>query len=456
MKSIFTIDEFIHPDLLNGNILKSMVFFTLPLLVSSVFQQLYNSADTVIIGHFLGETSLAAIGACVAIYDLLIGFGIGFGNGLSVVAARAFGAADEVRLKKVTAASVVITLFISLVIFLFSFFCLKPLMLALGTPAEIIDEAYSYISMITKYAGILFAYNLFAGMLRAIGNSFVPLLFLIFSSCFNIFLDVILITKFKMGIHGAAVATVCAQFLSAVFCLFYIFRKAKILLPQKIHFAFEKKLYLDLLGQGLSMALMYALVQSGTVILQKAINGFGTYIIAGQITSRKIFALTNLPIMTLGIASATFTSQNLGANRLQRIRKGVNYSIFITLVWTFFLIVFSPLIVNNLVPFISGSKNPEILSYSRKYLYMIIPFHLILGGLIITRNSLQGLGTKILPLISSVIELLGKILFVIFIIPRLGTWGIILCEPLIWVAMYAHLFYAYNTHPIIRKSRGSK
>ncbi len=447
------LNRVIHPDLLHGKILSSILCFAFPLLISAVFQQLYNSVDTVIIGHFLGEKSLAAVGSCVALFDLMVGFGVGFGNGLSIVAARAFGSSDEEKLKKVVASSLIISICVTVFINLMSRFFLKKLMVFLGTPVEILDEAYSYIFTITQWAGVLFAYNLFAGMLRAIGNSFVPLIFLIFSSVLNIILDTVFITRFEMGIFGAAAATVIAQGFSAFFCLIYIFKKARILVPSLSHFTFDKKLYLDLFAQGLSMACMGSLVQSGTVILQKAINNFGTEIIAGQITARKIFALTNLPILTLGLASSTFTSQNLGAGNKERIKRGVKASILITIGWTFFLLALAPFLVKPLVIFISGSANPKILDYSSKYLFFIIPFHFVLGGLIITRNALQGLGSKILPLISSVMELLGKILFTVFIIPKLGTWGIILCEPLIWLAMYAHLFYAYKTHPVIREKR---
>lgn len=449
---IIMLKSFLHPDLLNGSILKSIIFFTLPLLVSYIFQQLYNAADTVIIGHFLGENSLAAIGSCTALYDLLVGFGVGFGNGLAITAARTFGANDTEKLKKVVASSLIITAAVTILIMAFSHFFLFDILKKLETPSKIINESYSYIATITACAGILFAFNLFSGMLRAIGNSFVPLLFLILASLINIFLDIVFITKFQMGIHGAAVATVIAQGVSGILCLFYILKKAKILIPSLNSFKFDKKLYLDLIGQGLSMAFMSSLVQSGTVILQKAINGFGESIIAGHNCARKIFSLTNLPLITLGIAFSTYVSQNYGAGKIQRIKKGILIGFLLTAIWNAAMLIFIPSTIRDLAAFISDSSNPEILNYTFRYMMFAVLFYFPLGAIFVIRNSLQGTGQKILPLVSSLIELLGKIIFTALIIPHIGIWGVIMCEPLIWCAMCIHLFYALFTSKALKQN----
>lgn len=443
--------KFIHPDLLHGSIFKAIIFFTLPLFISYIFQQLYNSVDTVIIGHYLGEISLAAIGACTALYELLIGFGMGFGNGMSIVAARAYGAGDYEKLRKITAASVFITAGITALISISTAFTLKFILALLGTPEEILQESYSYISLICGFCGVMFFYNLFSGMLRAIGNSFMPLVFLIFSSVLNVILDILFMTKFSLGIKGAAMATVIAQFFSAILCFFYILKYAKILIPAKKHFQFNKAIYKDLIGQGISMAFMGAIVHTGTVILQYAINGFGTYIIAGHVCSRKIFTLTNIPIITLGLAVSTFVSQNLGAGHIERIKKGVKGSFLITTVWSLMLLAVFPFVLKPLVHFISGSENEMILEYATSYIKFTIPFYIILGVLIVTRNALQGLGSKVLPLFSSIIEFFGKIFFTLIIIPKLGFWGIILCEPLIWCIMTLQLIFVFIRHPVFRK-----
>ena len=195
-------------DMLKGNILKSLLLFALPLLISNLFQQLYNTVDTMIIGNHLGDTSLAAIGASSAVYELLIGFALGFGNGLSVVVARSYGANDIELLKKSVAGSIVVGFLVTIAVMIVSQIGLSPLLELLNTPGNIIDEAYTYINIISLFVFVMFAYNLMAGLLRATGNSFMPLVFLVISSIIHIFLDVILIINFDLGIGGAAISTV--------------------------------------------------------------------------------------------------------------------------------------------------------------------------------------------------------------------------------------------------------
>ena len=204
-------------DMIHGPIFQSLVLFALPLLGSNIFQQFYNTMDTMIVGNYLGDASLAAIGVCTPIYDLLVGFALGIGNGLAIVTARSFGSGDMEQLKKSVSSSIVIGVISSLLITLIAQLCLYPLLRLLNTPKEIIDEAYEYISTVTLFVIVMFAYNLCAGLLRAIGNSFMPLMFLIISSCFNIVLDIMFITNLHMGVKGAAVATVIAQGISVVF-----------------------------------------------------------------------------------------------------------------------------------------------------------------------------------------------------------------------------------------------
>lgn len=439
------IKNFINPDLIHGGIFKSIFCFMIPIMVSYLFQQLYNTADTVIVGHFLQEKSLAAIGSCTPVFDLMLTIGNGFGTGCSIVIARAYGSGDRNYLKRSIAASIFIVIVISILLTVAGFFCLRPILNALKTPSSIIEESMSYITLVASFCGILFAYNLCAGMLRAIGNSFMPLVFLIISSLLNILLDILFITKLNTGVAGTAAATVIAQGFSVILCIIYILKGAKILVPSSVHFKFTgaARLYKELIGQGLSMALMMSIVCSGTIVLQSAINGFQTYIIAGHIAARKIFSLITVALFSIGMAASTFVSQNYGAGNVDRVKKGVNISVFMSMAYSFILTVLSPLIIPPVFAFVSGSKNEQVLEYGIRYLKFAFPFFIVLGPLVILRNSLQGLGAKILPLVSSFVELAGKILFTLFIIPKIGILGIILCEPLIWCFMTVQLVWAF-------------
>ena len=318
-------------DLLHGPIFKSLVIFAIPLLISNVFQQLYNTVDTMIVGNYLGDVSLAAIGSCTSIYDLLVGFALGIGNGLSIVTARSFGSGDHTLLKKSVASSIVIGVVSSIVITIIGTIILHPLLVLLDTPANIIEEAYSYISVITLFIVVMFAYNLCAGLMRAIGNSFMPLIFLIVSSCCNVVLDILFITSFNMGIQGAAVATVISQGISVLLCIVYIMKKTKILIPSKEHFKVDKALYKELIGQGFSMGFMSCIVSAGSVILQYGINGLGYLTIAGHTAARKLYMFFNMPFTAMAMAISTFVSQNKGLIKEKEYVRHLDMLIFMML-----------------------------------------------------------------------------------------------------------------------------
>lgn len=437
-------------DLTKDPIAKSLFIFAIPIFLSSLFQQLYNTMDTMIVGNTLGDASLAAIGACGAIYELLIGFALGVGNGLSIVCARAYGSKDQELIKRSVAASLVIGVFLTIAIMVISQIGLYPLLELLDTPKEIIKESYSYISLITLFAGVMFSYNLCAGLLRAIGNSIMPLVFLIISSLLNIGLDLYLITQLNMGIRGAAVATVIAQGVSTILCVIYIWKKASILIPQKEHFKVDKNLYKELAGQGFSMGFMMSIVSAGTVILQSAINNLGYLIIAGHTTARKLNSFCMMPAATLGMAMSTFVSQNKGADQRDRIVEGMKIAIKTSVIWAVIVTVALLFVSEPLVSLLSGSTEPTVLENGALYLKINAPFYSVLGVLLALRNSLQGLGRKMIPLVSSVIELIGKIVFVWLFIPILGYLGVILCEPVIWCAMCIQLWFSFYRDPYIK------
>lgn len=438
-------------DLINGPIFKSLILFALPLFVSNIFQQLYNTVDTMIVGNYLGDVSLAAIGSCTSIYDLLVGFALGIGNGLAIVTARSYGSKDERLLKKSVASSIIIGIVVSISLTIIGLIFLKPLLHLLNTPLNIIDEAYSYIFFIVLFIIVMFAYNLCAGLMRAIGNSVMPLVFLIVSSILNIILDILFITQFNMGIKGAAIATVMSQGVSVILCIIYIYTKATLLLPSKEDFKIDKDLYKELLGQGFSMGLMSSIVSAGSVILQYGINNLGYLTIAGHTAARKIYMFFNMPFTSMALAISTFVSQNKGANQRDRIKKALRYAYIYDVIGAFIVTVVIILFGSTLVKLISGSNQEVVLHNGTLYLTIVGPFYAILGILMQTRYALQGIGQKLLPLVSSVIEFFGKIIFVIFFIPRFQYLAVIFCEPVIWCVMTLQLLYSFYNNPYIKE-----
>ena len=300
----------------------------------------------------------------------------------------------------------------------------------------------------------MFAYNLCAGLLRAIGNSVMPLVFLILSSCLNIVLDLFFITRLGMGVKGAAVATVIAQGISVLLCLLYILCKSKILIPEREHFSVGKEMYQELLGQGFSMGFMSSIVSAGSVILQYGINGLGSLIIAGHTTARKLYMFCIMPIIAMAMAFSTFVSQNKGADQGVRIRKAARYVYLYSLLITVVIMGLTWVLAPTLVKWVSGSREAVLLDNAARYLKVVSPFYAVLGVLCATRSALQGLGQKLLPLVSSIIEFFGKILFVLLFIPRFGYIAVILCEPVIWCVMTVQLVYTFYADPYIRSFKG--
>lgn len=439
--------------LLEGNIVKGLLWFAIPLFFSHLFQTLYNTVDTVLVGHFLGDTSLAAMGATTAIFDLIVGFATGAGAGFGIVAGHYFGAKDKSGLKKSIASSIVLSALISLVLTISAYLFMPNLLNVLNTPQDIFAESLSYIQVIVLFMTITVFYNLIAGMLRAVGDSLSPLIFLFISCVINVILDVLFITQFHFGVAGAAYATIIAQLISTLISLAYILTKKRILVPNRNSFVYDKELIKDLGGQGLSMGFMMSIVSLGTVILQAAINSLGTTLIAAHTAARKCASIVMMPIASVSTASSTFVAQNKGAGQYERIVAGVRSSckigIVIALICSVFVVPFN----QNIIHWMSGSTDPIVLQNGGKYLMINTPFCTVLALLLILRNALQGLGKKIVPLVSSVIELVGKFLFSFLLIPLLGYDAVIWTEPLIWVAMTLQLIWAYVHVPEIIETK---
>lgn len=440
-------------NLLEGPILRSMIIFAIPIMIANLFQQLYNTADIMIVGRFLGEESLAAVGATAAIFDLIVGFALGVGNGMGIVIARHYGSGNYEKLKRAVAATFVIGMALSTLIAILGHFTLYPVLELLGTPSNIIDKSYDYIYLIVLCVGVTFAYNLGAGLLRAIGDSKAALYFLIFAAIVNIILDLYFITQLNMGVRSAGVATIISQGIAALLCFIYIYKKTPFLIPSRKHFVWNRKLYIDLFGQGISMGLMMTIVSIGTVILQSSINALGSTIISAQTSARRIMSFAILPIVAISAAITTFTAQNFGAKQPQRIIKGIKQGLAIATSWGLLICIVLYFISPILNELITGSQDPELISEASLYLKISSIFYPVLAVLLALRNALQGLGEKMTPLISSVIELVGKILFVIFIIPYTGYLGVILVEPIIWCFMTVQLYYSFRKHPTINSLR---
>lgn len=416
----------------SGNPLRIILLFSLPILMGCIFQQLYNVVDTAVVGHNLGDHALAAIGATSSLYILIINFANGFMNGFSVIIAKYFGAGNEEKVRSAVSLSVILAAVISITLTAVSLIGVNPLLRLLGTPDDIFAESSAYLKIIISFLCITVFYNMLAGMLRALGNSLVPLLALIASTCINIVLDIVFIRYFHLGIAGAAYATVIAQAVSALICLVYIYIRCPLLRFSPKHLRFDRLLLGELLSTGISMALMLAVVDIGSVILQGGINSFGSATITAHTAGRRIDYMLMMPLSSIGAAAATFVSQNYGAGRFDRVTNGVKISVMITYVWNTAVVILCALFGRAAITMLTGTSDKEIIATAFKYLIINVPFFFILSILLILRSCLQSIGRKTVPIIASIIEMLSKLFAVRFLAPALGYLGICISEPIIW------------------------
>lgn len=438
-------------DLTNGNVGKVILQFAAPIAIGNVFQLCYSLVDTRIVGSTLGNDALAALGATTTLNTLIVGFLLGLTNGFAVIAAQSFGAGDTQRLKKTVAMSFELGMIISLILTVFSVGLLSNILRWLNMPEEHFVDGYAYIRVILLGMTASMLYNICASLLRAIGDTITPLLFLIFSTVLNIFLDYFCILNLKLGVAGAAYATVASQIVAFVLCIIYMFRKYKILRFDRSHMKLEKYYVTKMLASGCSMGLMASLVSFGTVALQSAINTFGSNTIVAHAAARKVTELFMLPFGVFGMTMTTYCGQNLGAGKYDRIRTGIKVVYLIEIVWCAMIIVASHTISPMLIVAVTDTKIQEVVDIASLYLRVDTTLYVVTAGITIFRNSLQGMGDVVTPVISSFVELVGKVLVVQFLTPHLAYWGVILAEPIVWVLMIIPLVVKIVTHPLLKR-----
>lgn len=431
-------------DLTTGKTWKLLLAFALPTLLSNVFQQFYNLADTAIAGHILGDNALVAIGASSTINSLVLSFAWGLNGGFGIIIAQSFGAKDNNKLKKSVAISLLINVIFSLFVLIVSIFASKPMLKLLNTPAARLDEANSYIAVILAFIIVPMLYNLEAVILRSLGDSKTPLYFLIFSSVLNIVLDYVLIKFTNMGVMGAAVATVLAQFLSVVLCFIVILKNFKIIKLSKEDFKFSSALFKNMMGAGMAMAIMNSIFSIGSIIMQGSINALGDDIIAAHLGSRKVAEMFMQPLVTIGTACSTFVGQNYGAGKIGRIKESIKYSTLYSLIWsviTFFILWFSG---GQIARLVTGSASQIVFENTQMYLRVNAPFYFVLGILFTLRFSIQSVDRKVPPIISSTMELASKIAAAYLFIPLWGYFGACIAEPLSWTLGAIYLLFVFK------------
>lgn len=432
-------------DMTKGKPWKLILTFSIPLLIGNIFQQLYSMVDTIIVGRFVSVSALAAVGSTGAMSFLILGFVIGITSGFSVVTAQRFGAQDEAGVRRSIATSIVLCVLFTVILTILSMWTANPMLQLMNTPADIIEDASAYILIIYAGVGATMYYNMISGILRALGDSKTPLYFLILSSILNVVLDLIFIINFHMGAVGAAYATVLSQLVASIFCTFYTLKRYPILKLSRQDFVFDYSFICSHLNLGLPMAFQFSVTAIGVMVLQGALNVFGSTVIAAYTAASKVEMLVTQPFATFGVTMATYCGQNRGANDWNRIRKGVRACVVMGLISVMVAAGINILFGHTFTSLFLSEGGEQVYTYSQLYLTTIAVFYPALCILFILRNSLQGMGESFMPMMGGVAEFIARLLVCMVLPSLIGYFGVCLASPAAWLAADIPLIWKYVT-----------
>ncbi|MBR1825036.1 MAG: MATE family efflux transporter [Alphaproteobacteria bacterium] len=428
-------------DLTVGHPLKLIVGFAIPLLLGNLFMQLYQISDMIIVGHLISVNALAAIGASAPIYMVFLMIAFGFTGGLTVITAQRFGAHDEDGVRTSVFHCLLASLVLSVVLTCGLIVFLKPLLHLTNIPPELFEDAYKFMYVMCLSTVMIILFNLLSGFIRALGDSKTPLYFLIFCSLINIVLNFTFINYCGWGVVGSAMGTLVSNLLSVIICFIYMWHKFPLLRLQKDFMHYDFAVMREHLNIAFPMAMQFSILSFSIMIIQSVCNSFGPDVIAAVAAAFRIEQFATQPLLALGLAMATFSAQNWGAHLLSRIRRGVKYAFVISTVISicgFF--VMRKIGADMIAVFVDTGNNSTgndiafIIEIGRQYLYISTMFYFFLGLIFVFRNTIQGMGKPILPLLSSITELCVRAFSAIYLAKVIGYRGIMYAGPLAWFA----------------------
>ena len=438
-------------DMTKGNVFNIILGFAIPLLLGMLFQQFYSMVDTIIVGKYLGVSALASVGSTGSINFMIIGFCMGVCNGFAIPVAQKFGAGNFKKLRKYVFNSGFLAIVFSVVMTLIVCVFCRQILIAMRTPEDIIQGAYSYIYVIFLGIPATYLYNLLSGIIRSLGDSKTPLFFLIISSIINIILDLFLIIYMHMGVTGAAWATVIAQAVSGILCLIYMRKKYSVLKFESDELKIDGYCIRRLCYMGVPMGLQYSITAIGSVILQAAVNGLGSIIVAAVTAAGKISMFLCCPFDALGSTMATYTGQNIGAGKLERISEGIKKSMIIGSVYSIVALIISVFFGKSLALLFVNENEIEILAKVSENLIIIAAFYIPLCIVNVVRFTIQGMGYSTFAILAGVCEMIARALCGFILVPIFGYVAVCLASPVAWIFADAFLIPAYKY--VINKSK---
>lgn len=430
-------------DMTSGNPLKLIIGFAIPMFLGMLFQQFYSMVDTVIVGKFLGVGPLAGVGSTSSLNFLVIGFCTGVCNGFAIPVSQMFGAKRDSELRRFVANSAWLCVIFSVVITTAIVACCRPLLTLMHTPEDIFEYAYVYIVIIFLGIPTTFLYNVTAAIIRSLGDSRSPVVFLAIASGINIVLDIVFIVAFHMGVEGPALATVISQGISGLLSLFYMKKKFEILRISKEEWKMRGAYMKTLCYMGIPMGLQYSVTAIGTLVIQAAINGFGSMTVAGVTAAQRINAFISCPIEAIGATMAPYSGQNMGAGKLDRVGKGLRDASLLGFVISAVLFVFVLLTGKQLSLLFLDTADAQVVAYSYRFLVFTAAGYCLLVLVNTVRFTIQGMGFSVFAITSGVLEMIARSLAGLVVVPLIGYTGICLAHPMAWIFADAFLIPAF-------------
>ncbi|MBQ7723759.1 MAG: MATE family efflux transporter [Selenomonadaceae bacterium] len=430
-------------DLTVGEPARLIFYFTLPLLAGNVFQQLFGFVDTLIVGRFLGVEALAAVGCTGSLMFLMLGFIGGMTSGFSICTGQSFGAKDFDGVRKSAAICIALSFAASIVLTIFGVAFCRDLLIAMDTPPEILDGAYSFIVIV--YGGvIMFVFlQMLTNLIRALGDSKMPTVIQATTLCINILLEPIAIIGLGLGIPGSAGATIVALTLGNILCIIYIKKRVPYLHVRREDFSFDRKSLLEHIKIGLPMGFQSSIIAIGAVVLQIALNGLGSVAVAAFAAAHRVDGIAIMPMMSFGIAMAAYTAQNFGAKQFGRIVEGVKKCVLMSCSFSILVAIFNIYLGAEMIELFVGAQAQQVVEYGRVFLIITGLSYWALALLFIFRFTLQGLGQSFVPTLAGIVELVMRIAAAIFLVEWLGFLGACLAAPMAWIGGLLPLAVAF-------------
>lgn len=430
-------------DMTNGSPSKHILGFAVPMLFGMLFQQFYNLVDTIIVGKTLGVEALAGVGATGSINFMIIGFCMGVCNGFVIPVAQCFGAKKPSDLRKYVFNGYICSVVFSIVLTLASVIFCRRILIVMNTPADIIDHAYNYIVVIFIGIPTVFLYNMVSGVIRSLGDSKTPVVFLVLSSIINVVLDFFLILVCKMGVAGAGWATVTSQLISGLTCLIYMYKKYDILKGDKSERVLDRRFITNLCMNGVPMGLQYSITAIGSTILQAAVNTLGSTYVAAMTAGSKMFNFTCCPFDALGSTMATYAGQNVGAAKIKRLGQGVRSAMIIGSIYSVLSLVALYFTTDYIALLFVNASETTIIALTRQFILASACFYIPLTGVNVVRFCIQGMVFSVFAISAGILEMIGRAFAAIILIPSIGFMGACLASPIAWIAADAFLFPAF-------------